>query len=69
MEDQNIISEISDYCKKSGLSPSTVCVRATGNSRFVERHKRRLSRIKQDEAKLRQFMAENPPLQSDMEGT
>jgi hypothetical protein len=56
-----ILDELSTYAKQAGLSSSTVCVRALGNSRFPERHLRRLRQIAEDEARLRDYMAANPP--------
>ena len=61
MENECLIKEISDYCAKSGISPSTLGVRVLGNSRFFDRLKRRIQKTDEDVAKLRAFMAENPP--------
>lgn len=59
--DTAIFDELSDYCDASGVSPATVCLRALNNSRFVERHRRRVDKIAQDEADLREYMRQNPP--------
>lgn len=61
MKNENITSELEEYCAKTGLSPSTVCVRAVGNSRFVERFQRKKQKMDEDVQRLRQYMAENPP--------
>jgi len=61
MNNESITSELKEYCAKTGLSASTVCVRAVGNSRFVERFKRKKQKMDEDIARLREYMAENPP--------
>ena len=61
MKHDPLIQEIDDYCAKAGISPSTLGLRVLGNSRFFDRLKRRLQKTDDDVAKLRAFMAENPP--------
>ena len=61
MVTDDLLSELTDYCRRTGFKASTVCVRALGDSRFVERYRRRLVRTAQDAEKLRRYMAENPP--------
>ncbi len=60
MKDTSIITEVETYAKSAGLSPSTVCVRATGNSRLLDRLKRRANQTETDLVRLRAYMAENP---------
>lgn len=61
MEHASLIETIEDYCAKAGIEPSTLGVRVLGNSRFLDRLKRKLGKIGKDEAKLRAYMAANPP--------
>lgn len=61
MTNEQFITEIEAYCKDANLKPSTVCVRALGNSRFFDRLKRRTVKIEQDVNKIREYMAQNPP--------
>ena len=57
---QEIIAEVEDYAERARLSASTVCVRATGNSRLLARLKRRADQMQTDIERLRVYMAENP---------
>lgn len=57
---ETILEELKDYCRATGLKPSTVCVRALNDSRYVARHQRRLDALNRDANKIRQYMAENP---------
>lgn len=61
MEQKNLIEIIEDYCSKADIEPSTLGVRALGNSRFLKRLKRKLGKLEEDEEKLRAYMAANPP--------
>ncbi len=61
MTKPSLTQEIEAYCAQTGLSPSTVCERATGNSRLIERHTRRLELIARDEQRIRAWIAANPP--------
>ncbi|WP_457650853.1 hypothetical protein [Profundibacter sp.] len=61
MQHDDLISELNDYCRRTGFKASTVCVRALGDSRFVDRYRRRLERTAVDAEKLRRYMAEHPP--------
>lgn len=65
MTEGDLISELNDYCRRTGWKQSTVCVRALGDSRFVDRYRRRLERTARDAEKLRSYMAENPPRGDD----
>lgn len=61
MAQKSLIEEIREYCAAAGIEPSTLGLRALGNSRIVDRIERRLERIETDETKLRNYMAANPP--------
>jgi hypothetical protein len=61
MRSQDIISEIEAYARALNKSPGTVCAEATGNFRLFERLQRRFEQTEKDEARLRDFMANNPP--------
>lgn len=58
---QTILEEIEEYCALAGLKPSTVCVRALNDSRYVQRHQRRLEVLERDAEKIRDFIRANPP--------
>ena len=60
MEHRNILSELEAYCHEVGLKPSTVCVRALNDSRYVARLKRRLAAMDRDAERLRDYMLANP---------
>ena len=61
MRHDKLLTDLREYCARSGFALSTVCVRALGDSRFVARHQRRLEQIERDEIRLRAYMAANPP--------
>ena len=61
MEHENIIHDIEAYAEETGLAVSTICERATGNSRLLGRIKRRFSQTETDVRKLRAYMAAHPP--------
>jgi len=61
MSYQTILLELDEYCREAGLKASTVCVRALNDSRYVERHHRRLAALERDAVKIRQYIRENPP--------
>jgi hypothetical protein len=61
MAQQSLIDEIRDYCQLANIEPSTLGLRALGNSRILERIGRRLERLEIDAHKLRAYMAANPP--------
>lgn len=58
MEHKALIEEITAYCESTGISPSTLCVRAIGNSRFLDRLNRKVEKLDQDAEKLRAYMAD-----------
>ena len=61
MENTDIIQQIEEYCSKAKISPSTLGVRALGNSRILDRLSRKIEKFEEDVATLRDWMAANPP--------
>ncbi|MGY9038399.1 MAG: hypothetical protein ACKVLA_11330 [Rhodobacterales bacterium] len=55
-----ILAELETYCGETGLKPSTVCVRALNDSRYVARHLRRIAALEKDAQKIRDYMAAHP---------
>ena len=64
MQNDPLIHEIENYCTQAGISPSTFGVRAVGNSRFLDRLKRRSAEADRIAGKARAYMAANPPAQN-----
>lgn len=60
MKKTNLLSDVRAYCRAAGISPSTLGVKALGNSRFFERLERKLAKADEDETKIRDYMAANP---------
>ncbi|MFU1606573.1 XRE family transcriptional regulator [Sulfitobacter pontiacus] len=60
MSYKTILAELEEYCGKTGLKPSTVCVRALNDSRYVTRHLRRIAALDKDAQKIRNYMAAHP---------
>ena len=56
-----LIREIEAYCRRAGISPATLCVRAVGNSRLYNRLTRGGECLPRTIARLRRYMAEHPP--------
>jgi hypothetical protein len=65
MTDTSISEEIRRYCAAADISASTLCVRALQNSRFMDRRERKLEKLAENEAALRKYMRENPPVKTD----
>lgn len=61
MDASKIISEIEDYSTAAGLKSSTVCQRAFGNARYLDRLTARLGRLEDEHMRFRQFVEKNPP--------
>lgn len=59
--DKDLLTEMHDYCRRAGISPSTLCVRAIGNSRYPGRLQRRIEKAETDADKIRSYMVDNPP--------
>jgi len=68
MAHQDILTRLAAYCDETGLSPATVCGRATGNARLHHRLSRRLKKLEQDCETLTAFMDANPPLSQPARG-
>lgn len=62
---RQIIADLDAYCAETGLSPATVCNRATNNARLYDRMKLRADKLDEDIAALRAFMESNPPKQAE----
>lgn len=60
MQDTSIIDEVTAYCARANIQPSTLAVRVLGNSRFFDRMRRRVDKAQADAQKLRAYMAANP---------
>lgn len=60
-DEQILLDEITAYCAASGTKPSTFGLKALGNSRFVDRLRRRIARSAEDAKTVRAFMLANPP--------
>jgi hypothetical protein len=61
MDDKALLAEITAYCEASRMKPSTLGLKALGNSRFVDRLRRRIAKSEEDAQAVRAFMAKNPP--------
>lgn len=61
MADFSIFSEIERYTAERGIAPGTLSSYALGKFQRIERMQRMLEGIARDEARLRRYMAENPP--------
>lgn len=65
MDPNIIISEINDYSAKTGLKVTTICQRAFGNARYLDRLHGRLDRLGEEVQRFREFTADNPPPQRE----
>jgi hypothetical protein len=61
MDHKTLMTAITKYCDSAGISPSTLCVQALGNSRFFDRLQRRAVQLETDAARLKAWMAQHPP--------
>lgn len=61
MDPNLIIEEIERYSAASGLKETTVCQRALNNAYYLDRLRARLERGKDELARIRSFIAANPP--------
>tara|TARA_B100002003_G_scaffold227027_1_gene234295 strand:+ start:2451 stop:2666 length:216 start_codon:yes stop_codon:yes gene_type:complete len=64
MENQALLDEIETYCRSTGLSPSTVCLRAAGNGHLPKRLQSGGECLPRTMEKVRAYMRENPPKQA-----
>ena len=60
MEHTDILAEATLYCERTGISPSTLALRALGNGRFFDRLGRKVEKAGNDAETLRRYMADNP---------
>lgn len=57
MTSQELIELIERHSRETSLSPSTICERATGNSRLYDRLKRRVEQVDRDAKRIADFIA------------
>ena len=57
---KTLIEQIEAYSAASGLKPSSICVKATGNSRLYERLKRITEQHVKYERQIALFIRKNP---------
>ena len=62
----SILDEIERFCAATGLKPSTVCRRATGNPRLHERLPNKLDKLEADVRAIREFMRGYPVSTPDL---
>ncbi len=65
---EQIAQTLSEYSEKTGLTFSTICVRALGSSRYPARLKSKQDKLAGDLQKLRTYIAENPSDQAEGDG-
>lgn len=58
--EKDIITEVTEYCAKAGISPVTIGVRVLENSRLMERLDRRIKLTERDSTLLRAYMTSHP---------
>lgn len=61
MEHAALIDEIDAYCSRTGLSASTVCLRAVGNAHLPARLKAGGQCLPRTADRVRAYMRDNPP--------
>ena len=64
MSTKSLLEKIDRYCEAAGISPSTLGVRAVGNSRLYDRLQARVERDAVVMEKLEAYIAANPPPRS-----
>jgi hypothetical protein len=64
MSKPNIITEAERYCETAQISLSTLALRVLNNSRYFDRLVRRAEKEREDAARLRSYMEENPVQQA-----
>lgn len=60
MSTEHLLEKIDTYCRAAGISPSTLGVRAVGNSRLYERLQARKERDAALVEKVEAYIAANP---------
>lgn len=58
--ENSIISEVTEYCAKTGITPIALGIRVSQNSRLIARLERRIATVTSDSAKLRAYMTAHP---------
>jgi len=58
--ENSIITEVTEYCAKAGITPVALGIRVSQNSRLIARLDRRIAIVASDTAKLREYMAAHP---------
>lgn len=61
MQEQDLLTTARDYASALGIKLSTLGILAFNNSRYFDRLERRREKDAEDEARLRAYMAANPP--------
>lgn len=61
MDPDIIIAEIERYRAATGLKVSTICQRAFGNARYLDRLNARIARLPDELQRLHSFIEKNPP--------
>lgn len=56
----DFFARVERFCANHGISPATLCGRATGNARLFERMKRRAAQLQQDMERIDRCMASAP---------
>lgn len=62
---ESLIAEMRDYCDRAGISPATLAVRAVNDGGFFKRMEAGGRCWPETEAKVREWMAANPPKPRD----
>jgi hypothetical protein len=57
---QDIREKLERYAAEAGLTPNTVCKKATGNFRLLSRMEGRARQLSEDVRRLERFMEDNP---------
>lgn len=60
MTPRQILEMLDSYCTRTGLSPSTVCLRAVGNARLADRLRKRIESDDETGRRLIEFIRDNP---------
>jgi len=58
--ENNIITEVAEYCERAGVTPVALGIRVSQNSRLVARLDRRIAIVAKDTDKLRAYIAAHP---------
>lgn len=61
MTPSQIMAAIEEYSTRTGLSISTICLRATGNARLADRMRKRVDSDAETGRKVMDYIRQNPP--------